>query len=190
MCCLFSDYRVNLLTDINISAKYIGMIAAVLEIVAGMASNMQNKFHKKFRNKSLSVMGISFCICMIIAALAVILKLPYLIMLTIVLFSCLVIYVDKGLYGVLVKKYLSNFTSSEILGKIYSADEIISNVIRVIISFTGSTALRFMNTSWAMLTTGIVFLICMIILLKYMETRVGLKPEEYSKSEISYQEVR
>ena len=36
----------------------------------------------------------------------------------------------------------------------------------------------------------IAFLIIVFMLLKYMKTRVGLKPEEYSKEEIKYDKMK
>ena len=41
-----------------------------------------------------------------------------------------------------------------------------------------------MDSSYSFLLIGIFSLIIVIILLNYMKTRVGLKPEEYKKSEL------
>lgn len=46
-----------------------------------------------------------------------------------------------------------------------------------------------MNTAYCMLILGISTLLFTIVMNKYMKTRVGLKPEEYSKDEIKYDEL-
>ena len=47
-----------------------------------------------------------------------------------------------------------------------------------------SGLLNYFSSSYATLIVGIVSFILMIFLIKYMSTRVGLKPEEYSEKDI------
>ena len=46
-----------------------------------------------------------------------------------------------------------------------------------------------MATVYCMIVIGVLFTIIYILLGKYMKTRVGLKPEEYSKEERKYDEL-
>ena len=46
-----------------------------------------------------------------------------------------------------------------------------------------------MKTAYCMTIIGILFTIIYILLGKYMKTRVGLKPEEYSNEERKYDEL-
>lgn len=41
-----------------------------------------------------------------------------------------------------------------------------------------------------MIIIGIIFTLVFILTEKYMENRVGLKPEEYSKEETKYDELK
>ena len=45
------------------------------------------------------------------------------------------------------------------------------------------------NIANAFLIVGIVFLISMVFVLRYMKPRFGLKPEEYSKEDIEFEIV-
>ena len=47
-----------------------------------------------------------------------------------------------------------------------------------------------MATVYCMIIIGILFTIIYILLEKYMKTRVGLKPEEYSVEERKYDELK
>ena len=47
-----------------------------------------------------------------------------------------------------------------------------------------------MSTAYCMIVIGIIFTIIYILMGKYMKNRVGLKPEEYSKEERKYDELR
>ena len=81
-------------------------------------------------------------------------------------------------------RYLGNFTDEKILPKIYSVNAISRNIFRMLIGFLGSYLLDITNTSHAAIITGIIFTIISILLISYMKTRLGLRPEEYDKNEI------
>ena len=51
--CLINTYRTSLLEDVGASEQIIAIIAAIVSIACGVGSNLQLKFHKKYRNKSL-----------------------------------------------------------------------------------------------------------------------------------------
>lgn len=188
--CLYDTYQVNLLDNLQVSASTIGILFAFLKIVAGVAATKEKEFHNRFRKKSLTVLGMSFCISLIVAGVFALLPFSYVVIMGGIAVCYFVFYVDKGLYQVLLKRYLSNFTSPEILPKIFSANEISMNALKAVISFLGSAILGILTASWSMVVVGIIATIFMILLLSYMKTRVGLKPEEYSKKEIDYRVVR
>ena len=47
-----------------------------------------------------------------------------------------------------------------------------------------------MSTAYSMTVVGIISIIITIMLSKYMKTRVGLNPNEYSKEELKYDELK
>ena len=52
-----------------------------------------------------------------------------------------------------------------------------------------SLLLNHYSNSFTTLIVGLISAVVMIILIKYMSTRVGLKPEEYSKQDILFLEL-
>ena len=142
------------------------------------------KFHKIFRNKTLSTILVSMTIAILVAGLTVIFKAPYKISLIILIMCFIVINMDKGMSLVLTTRYLGNFSSEKILTQIYAARAIVQNLLRALIGFVGSYLLDITTTANAMIIVGIFLVIITISLIGYMKTRLGLKPEEYDENEI------
>ncbi|MCI8383974.1 MAG: hypothetical protein HFJ33_03805 [Clostridia bacterium] len=70
------------------------------------------------------------------------------------------------------------------LTQIYAVNAISRNVFRAGIGFLGSYLLRITNTANSMILVGIILFITVLGLTAYMQTRLGLKPEEYDENEI------
>lgn len=90
----------------------------------------------------------------------------------------------KGLYQVLKKRYMNNFADDKILTKIYSVNGIMKSVGKMIIGIIASSILRQTDIYHALLVLGLICLGIVIILAIYSKSRLGLKPEEYSKEDI------
>ena len=93
-------------------------------------------------------------------------------------------YMVTGPHYVLIKQYLNSFCDSNMRIKIYSANLFFEYICTATISMTTSLLLNYFSSSFAALIVGIISFILMIFLIKYMSTRVGLKPEEYSEKDI------
>lgn len=98
----------------------------------------------------------------------------------------LIKYSVVGLYNVLREKYLSNFTNSKIDTKIFAIYNFSRSLLNVIFGVFASILLQITNISNAMIIFGIVSLIIIVAVLKYMKNKVGLEPKEYSKLELKY----
>lgn len=183
--CLVSTYRASLLDDIGTSATWIAIVAAIVGIATGIGSKYQLKIHKKYRNKSLSILAIATTISIILTGLVGISGLSSDAIMILVLIFNVVLNMAKGAYGVLMTRYLSNFTNSKILPKIYSVNAISRNIFRMLIGFLGSYLLEITNTAHAEILVGIIFAIVTISLISYMKTRTGLKVEEYKEEDIN-----
>ena len=186
---LLGTYEVSLLENLNISATYIGIILFFTQIIRGMVSKKSKKFNEKFGNKSLTIITLSTTICMIIAGIVALGKLPFALQIGIIVCTYLVRTSVRGLYMVIRKNYMSNFSNSKILTKIYSANSIIENIFRMIIVFIGSMVLNYMNIKYAMIFVGMLFSAIGILISSYSKTRLGLKPEKYKKEDIEYKIV-
>ena len=174
--CLYANYETALLQELEILPTYIGIISAILGIVAGIGSKKQLQFHKKYRNHSYSYLGISYTIACAIGGICVLLHLPFALMMVILLSTYLVRNVELGLFVVLNKRYLSNFTNQTIYSKICSVNGVIQSLLRMLITVVGSMLVSKMSIASAMAVMGSFMIIIMILLLKYMKMRVGLKP--------------
>ena len=111
--------------------------------------------------------------------------LPNSIMILITIFY-IILSANKGIFGVLMTRYLSNFTNKTILPKIYSINSMSRNFFRMIIGFLGAYILSITDTANSLILTGIIFTIVTLALISYMKTRTGLKPEEYRKEDIEF----
>lgn len=182
--CLASEYRESILKDIGTPSQIMGIMTAIFGIVSGIASKKQIEFHNLFRNHTLSVIIISCAVSMIISALVVLIGLPFFICIIIILLDGIIAKSDNAMSNILVNRYLGNFTTKEIISKIYATDSIAKNLFRMIIGMIGSLLITIVPSANAMLYAGIAFLVVGFMLILYMKPRVGLKPEEYPKKEI------
>jgi len=67
---------------------------------------------------------------------------------------------------------------------------LVKSISSAIVGVFASFLLDRMSTAYCMIIFGIVFTILTILTMSYMKTRVGLKPEEYSKEERKYDELK
>lgn len=180
----------SLLTDIGIPEQYFGIIFAILGICASISSKNQDFFHKKFRNKTLSAFAIPYCLTLIISGFVIVGKFNIILAIIIIFIMFAIQNIIKGPYYTLIYRYLNSFSSPEISTKIYSANALVEGIFRFLITLFASFLLDHTTTSYALIIIGCVFMAILVILLDYMKTRVGLKPEEYKKSDIEFTFVK
>ena len=123
-------------------------------------------------------------ISILISGIVGLLKVPYIVSLLIIIICFVIINVSKGMSLVLTTRYLGNFSDEKILTQIYAANAMMKNLLRAIIAFVGSYLLDATSTANAIMIVGLSLGLISFILICYMKTRLGLKPEEYDKTEI------
>jgi len=181
-----STLRSSILVDLSIPEQYFGIIFAILQIISGIAAKNSNWFHKKFKNETLMDFSISFTITfMVIGVIALTIKNP-IIEFTIISIMFIIQYVIKGPYYTLIKRYLSNFSTSYLRPKLYTANTFVESIGRTIVYLISSALLAKTSTSYVFVILGAISIIAFIFILSYMKPRVGLKPEEYDKKDIEY----
>lgn len=94
------------------------------------------------------------------------------------------IYILKGVYQVIKKRYMANFMKENTLTQIYSVNSIIDNLVRMLVSYIASVILNFMNIRYASMFMGILLTILVFIVSLYMKSRVGLNPEDYDETDV------
>lgn len=109
--------------------------------------------------------------------------------LIIVMIAFFIHHFFRGPYWVLEDRYVTNFTNSNIRAKILSTSNLIKNIGQILISFLGGLLLEFYTTGTAYLIVGIVGLVIILLVLRYMKTRIGLNPEEYNEKDITFKKL-
>ena len=177
--------RSGVLEQIQLPEQYFGIVFAASQIAAAICSKAQNLIHKRFRNKTLSYLGIPLTVsCIVIGFLSmgnVAFGKTFFIILLFVLQGAI-----KGVYNVLIYRYLNNFTNKEIRTKLATVRNIVYNLFSIVISLLGSLLLRITDSSNTILIVGGMTTIIIVLLLDYMKDKVGLKPEEYEQEDLKY----
>ncbi len=187
---ILSNYRTSLLKDIQISASVIGIISAIQSYSSSYGSSKQKEFHNKFKNKSIMTIAFTASISMIIAGLAGINAIQYRFLLIIIIISFIIGKIVHGIFCTSIDQYLRNFANKDIDTKIFAGKNLFVNTISAIMGILSSFILDKTSTAYAMIIVGGIFTFMFILLAKYMKKRVGLKPEEYSKEERKYDELK
>lgn len=188
MIMVIGTYEMGLLNEIGVSATATGFIYAVMQLIAGMSSKKHNNFHERNKNKSLAIIAISYTLACLIAGVISVIGVPYAIVVGIIIFTYCIRYVSTGLYYVLIKKYITNFTNAEVASKVYSAHGLVTGMGNAVICALGALIVAHNSIIYSMIIFGITFFVIMLLVLQYMNTRVGLNPKDYRKKDINYRE--
>lgn len=181
---VYATYQETLLKELNIPAYYIGFMLAGFQLLVGIFSTKSNEFNKKYKNHTLTYIGLMLTLGSIILGIITIFKIPFEVQLMIITFVFIIRAYGKGLFQVLKKRYMNNFSNSNILPKIYSVNGIFANVGRMVLGVIASAILKVTTLPNALFILGIVCTVAVIILAIYSKPRLGLKVEEYSKEDI------
>lgn len=184
------NYQTSLLKDINVPASLIGFLAAVISLASAVASKTHLAFHNRFRNKAIMVIALMASVSTIIAGILGLYTTKFPILLVIIIVSLLVARYAHGMYHTIMNTYFRNFTNKNIDTKIFAVKNLFVSLISAIMGIMASFILDKMSTAYCMIIVGVVFTILYILTGKYMKTRVGLKPEEYSQEETKYDELQ
>lgn len=185
---VMNTYEMGLLDEMELSASITGIIYAIMQIVAGISSKQHEKIHQKYKNKTLSIVGVSYTLACLMAGIIAVTGLPYWLIIGIIVATYAVRYLSTGFYYVLIKKYITNFTNGEVANKVYSAHSFVIGLGNLIICAFGAIISSNFSVKHSMIIFGIVFFTIMILILNYMRTRVGLDPNSYRKKDINYKE--
>ena len=146
-----------------------------MSLASSFAAKKQNIFTNKFKNKSILVLAFMASITTIVAGLAGLKAEQITVLVLVIILAQAVARFAHGMFYTIIDRYFRNFTNKDIDTKVFAVK---------------SFLLDKMKTAYCMIIVGITFTIIYILMAKYMKTRVGLKPEEYSKEERKYDELK
>lgn len=175
-------YKGNTLTELQVKPETFSMINAIFTFIAGIATTFQDKIHKKFRNRSFTFLAMIFITSIILIGILLYTNIPNILPIILILLAIRSITMSN--YYVLSERYAKNFSTPKTRTRISFAIEFTTNIIEAIMVFFAGVLLDGTNIRFATLFIGLIFLIIFILILDYMRTRVGLKPEEYDKKDI------
>ena len=187
---ILANYEVSMLEDLDMSASYLGILFAILGIVAALSTKKQEEFHNKFRNKSLITIGFLAAGSCVFAGIAGIMAKQHKIGVLVIIVFYIAKYFCAGIYYPLIEKYLSNFTNQEIDTKIFTANNFLKSIASTVVGVLAAFLLDRMETAYCMIIIGCIFFLFIILVGKFMKNRVGLKPEEYPKNEVKYDKIK
>lgn len=183
---VFGTLRSSILVDINVPEQYFGIILAVMQIISSISARNQNWFHKKLRNRALTWFSLSVALSFIITGLLVTCNISYAVSIMCVLLTIVIVGIVKGCYYTLMSKYYNSFSNPNVNTKIFAIKSLVENLGNVVISYFASFLLGITTTSYAFIILGCSLFIIFIFLLDNMKTKLGLKPEEYSKEDLVF----
>lgn len=180
---IFNIYHRDLLVNIGIPEEQFSIIFALLTLIGGISLTLRKTLEKTFKNRTLSVISLSYIVACIIIGAITSLYTGYVII-PIILVLYVIQKICTSMWYILEFKYLKNFTHENMRVKITFAYEFIGASVVSIFSILGGLLLKRVNVQNSILIVGLVSFVCMIMVLGYMKTRFGLKPEEYKKEDI------
>lgn len=178
---MISTYEKSILTELQVSPQYFGIIFAVTPLIQCFSVRYQDKIHNTFKNKTLTTIAIPIFLSFIMVGIVTCLNLNFWVTLIIVMLAFFIHHFFRGPYWVLEDRYVTNFTEESTRVKVLSVNNLIKNIGQIVISFLGGLLLEFNTTSKSYLIVGVVGLIIMCLILLYMKKRIGLKPEAYRR---------
>ena len=188
---ILGNYEVNLLEDINLSSILIGYAGALNSLINAIASKKKNKFNSILKNKSLTVLSLTLSISALVAGICGISRIrENLVGIIIILSTYMIFGFINGMYYTIIDRYLMNFANKEIDTQINSVYNLFRNATKMIFGYLASFILGVTTSANALIIVGIIFTIIYISISQYMKTRLGLKPDEYSKEERKYDELK
>ncbi len=181
---ILQNIRNTILLEIGVPEQYFGIIIAIFGIVLGITAKNQGRIHKKYHNKTLTVISLPFVISFIMVGTILLCNFSKPVTITLVLIFFAIQHAVRGPYYVLIKQYMNNFTNSEKRIKIATVNNLIENIVASILVFGASYMVDVLPIAYTTIIIGCISTVCFILLLDHMRGTVGLKPEEYSKKEI------
>ncbi|MDD2376743.1 MAG: MFS transporter [Clostridia bacterium] len=172
------------IVDLQVSAVEYSLIFAVLTFCIGIGSSIQYRIENVFKRKTLTFIGYSFAILILILGVFNIILLDKNLVLIISIAILIMRNLLSGIYRISVKKYMNNFTTHNVRGKILSVFYIFENVGSAILFFTCGSIIDNTGTNNTSIILGVFSIGIIFLVAKFMNNRLGLNAEEYSKDDI------
>lgn len=174
-------YIKTYLNFINVPSKMFGYVFAIASVAAAVGSAIQDKIEKKHRNKTLTTISIMYVASFILIGIAALIFTDY----TILLIFGIGIYsiqcIIKGAERIIVKEYISRYTTTAIRTRLMSIYYLSEQFGSTVLLFIASKIIELTSIGIVYSLSGLTLAIILILVLNYMDSRVGLNPDSYTK---------
>ena len=174
----------DMVVALQVDAVTYSIIFALLTFCMGLGSSMQYRIEKYTKRKTLTVIG--FCLTLILTLLGLFMHmfnvskfLIWSVVIMLVFHNLL-----QGTYRITVKKYLTNFTTSNIRSKILSVYYVFEGIGKFIMLYISGILIEKVGTNYTAIIVSLVGFLGVLYALEFMKPRLGLEPEEYSSDDI------
>ncbi len=176
-------YIKTFLNDINVSSTLFGYIFAIASVASAVGSIIQDKIEKRHRNKTLSTISFTYILSFIVIGTFALIFKNYNILLTVGIIVFLTQALIKGAYRIIMKEYVSRYTTSSIRTKLMSIYYLAEAFGSTILLFIASKTIDLVSIGINYCIFGFSLFIIIILILNYMNSRVGLDPSKYGKND-------
>lgn len=177
------------IVDLKVSAIEYSFIFAALTLCVGIGSSIQYKIENKLKRKTLTYTGYSYAILILALGIFNIVFTDKNIALAVSIAILVMQNILSGSYRISVKKYMNNFTTHVVRGKILSVFYIFEGVGKALLLFVCGLIIDNAGTNNTSIILGVFSIIIVYLIIKFMKNKLGLDAEEYSKDEIFGTEV-
>lgn len=179
----------SVLIDMGMSPEYITMLVFFYVAFAGIGSKLEFFLEKLTKKKTLTFITITYITSLGIIGLFGLLNIFNLFTLSNIIVFLSIMGFLQGAYKVAIKKYTVSFTTSKIRTRITSIGLMFEYAGTTLISFAAAYLLDYTSNSLACVIVCVIGLLVMLGIIKYMDGRLGLKPEEYKAKDINNVEI-
>lgn len=175
--------------DFNITSDVLAYIVCIFTIVIGIGSKYAKNLEKELKNKTL--IFILVVLCSMLAVIGLVgLTVTYSFAKIAVIVLCLcVMGIMIGAYRVLIRKYITSFTTENVRTKIASLYSMAENLGGTVLLFIAGIILTTYTNAFTAVAISCLVLFIGIMIYKYADKRLGLKPEQYKPEEINYIDI-
>jgi len=176
-------YIKTFLNDIGVSSTLFGYIFAIASVASAIGSIIQDKIKQTHRNRTLSTISITYISSFIIIGLFALLFKNYYVLLTVGIIIFLIQSLIKGAFSIIIKEYIRRYTTSSIRSKLMSIYYLAESFGSTVLMFIASKTIDLVPIGVSYCVFGFALFIIMILILNYMNPRMGLDPSKYGKND-------
>ncbi|MDO4282934.1 MAG: MFS transporter [Clostridia bacterium] len=179
----------SLIVELDVNATAYSIIFAILTLCIGLGSRLQNRIEKYTKRKNLTFIGLTYTLLFMLLGSFNMLNFSTIFLIVVTVIILFFQNILQGVYRISVKKYMNNFTTSRVRGKILAIFYIFENIGQTLFLFLAGYIIDSKGTSLTTLIIGGISFIIILLVLGFMKNRLGLDPEQYDKKDIFYTDI-